>query len=57
MNLMNQNQSIQTVLDRHSVKEDMDYRIQLNATVDTIRLLLRQRLAFRGHDESESSNN
>ncbi|XP_078178591.1 uncharacterized protein LOC144572793 [Carex rostrata] len=57
MNLMNQNQSIQTVLDRHSVKEDMNYRIQLNATVDTIRLLLMQGLAFRGHDESESSNN
>ena len=34
MNLMDQNQSIQTMLDRHTVRQDMDYRIQLNDTVD-----------------------
>jgi Domain of unknown function (DUF4371) len=34
----------------------MEYRIQLNATLDTIPFLLRQSLSFHGHDEFESSD-
>nr|XP_011459928.1 PREDICTED: zinc finger MYM-type protein 1-like [Fragaria vesca subsp. vesca] len=34
-----------------------DYQIRLEASVDCIRFLLRQGLAFRGHDESENSSN
>uniref|UniRef100_A0A2N9I441 DUF4371 domain-containing protein n=1 Tax=Fagus sylvatica TaxID=28930 RepID=A0A2N9I441_FAGSY len=37
-------------------EEKIKYRIQLNATVDCIRFLLRQGLAFRGHDESLDSS-
>ncbi|GFY95342.1 dihydroxyacetone kinase [Actinidia rufa] len=34
----------------------MEYRTRLNASIDCVRFLLRQGLAFRGHDESESSS-
>ncbi|XP_075483747.1 uncharacterized protein LOC142523899 [Primulina tabacum] len=34
-----------------------DYRIRLNASIDCIRVLLRQGHSFRGHDETESSLN
>jgi Domain of unknown function (DUF4371) len=54
--LMNERQNIQAMIERQSVRQGMEYRIQLNATVDTIRFLLRQGLPFRGHDESESSD-
>uniref|UniRef100_A0A2N9FYF2 TTF-type domain-containing protein n=1 Tax=Fagus sylvatica TaxID=28930 RepID=A0A2N9FYF2_FAGSY len=35
----------------------IEYRTRLNASIDCIRFLLRQGLAFRGHDESEDSSN
>ncbi|KAL6565682.1 hypothetical protein OROHE_004737 [Orobanche hederae] len=35
----------------------LDYSIRLNASVDCIRWLLAQGLAFRGHDESDKSRN
>jgi Domain of unknown function (DUF4371) len=57
VDLMNQRQNIHMVIERQSVKDDVNYRVQLAATVDTIRLILRQGWAFRGHDESESSSN
>jgi Domain of unknown function (DUF4371) len=57
MNLINQRQNIYTVIERQSVKEGVNYRIQLAATIDTFRLILRQGWAFCGHNESESSNN
>ena len=54
---MNQKHGIQSIVERQSVRQEIDYRVQLTATVDLIRILLRQGLAFRGHDESESSKN
>lgn len=35
----------------------LSYRLQLNASIDCVRWLLRQGLAFRGHAESEGSSN
>jgi Domain of unknown function (DUF4371) len=49
--------NIQAVVETQSVRQVMEYRIQLNATIDAIRFLLRQGLPFRRHDESESSDN
>ncbi|XP_076950753.1 uncharacterized protein LOC143623810 [Bidens hawaiensis] len=37
-------------------QDEIDYRIRLTAVVDVIRFLLQQGLAFRGHDETISSN-
>jgi hypothetical protein len=55
--LMNQRQSIQVGLRRHGVKQEMEYRTRLEASVNTVHMLLRQGWPFCGHDESESSNN
>ncbi|XP_058192126.1 uncharacterized protein LOC131309524 [Rhododendron vialii] len=55
--LLNQRQHIQTVFDNQSNQARIDYRIRLNASVDSIWFLVRQGLAFRGHDESEHSSN
>ena len=55
--LINQNRSIQVVLVKYSVRDKADYRMCLIASVDCIRFLLRQGLAFRGHDESQSLKN
>ncbi|BFG20826.1 hypothetical protein CerSpe_071000 [Prunus speciosa] len=55
--LMNEKQHIENVFHKHSHQSRIDYRIRLNASVDCIRFLLRQGLAFRGHDESEDSSN
>ncbi|XP_031262833.1 zinc finger MYM-type protein 1-like [Pistacia vera] len=55
--LLNQDQHIQTFFYRHSSQARTEYRTRLNATVDCIRFLLRQGLAFRGHDESYDSSN
>jgi Domain of unknown function (DUF4371) len=45
------------VVERQSIRQGMKYHIQLNATIDTVWFLLRQGLPFRGHDESERSDN
>lgn len=55
--LMNQRQHVESVLSRQSEQAKKEYRIRLTATVDCVRFLLRQGLAFRGHDESEDSRN
>ena len=55
--LMNQKQHIETAFSRHSDKTQSKYRALLTATIDCIRFLLKQRLAFRGHDESKDSSN
>ncbi|CAN6575550.1 unnamed protein product [Malus baccata var. baccata] len=55
--LMNQNQHIQKIVHKQSDQARNDYRTRLNASLDCIRFLLRQGLAFRGHDESEDSSN
>uniref|UniRef100_A0A2N9GI12 TTF-type domain-containing protein n=1 Tax=Fagus sylvatica TaxID=28930 RepID=A0A2N9GI12_FAGSY len=54
--LMKPNQHINNVFVKQTKEEKIKYRIQLNATVDCIRFLLRQGLAFRGHDESSDSS-
>nr|KAJ0207608.1 hypothetical protein LSAT_V11C500250120 [Lactuca sativa] len=56
-NLMNQRQSIATAFDKQTDLIKTNQRIRLNASIDCIRFLLRQGLAFRGHDESEDSTN
>ncbi|XP_022865451.1 zinc finger MYM-type protein 1-like [Olea europaea var. sylvestris] len=53
----NQEQSIQSCLFKQSLQTRTEYRIRLNASIDCVRFLLRQGLAFRGHDESDDSNN
>ncbi|XP_052181936.1 uncharacterized protein LOC127794728 [Diospyros lotus] len=55
--LMNQEQHIQSAFFKQSKQVRSDYRIRLTASIDCIRLLLRQGLSFRGHDESENSKN
>ncbi|XP_059658681.1 uncharacterized protein LOC132305013 [Cornus florida] len=55
--LKNQNQHIQTIIVKQSDQTRIDYRKRLTASIDCIRYLLEQGLAFRGHDESEHSSN
>ena len=55
--LINQNQHIRTAYTRHSDKHRSDYRAHMIATIDSIQFLLKQGLAFRGHDESRDSGN
>ncbi|XP_062114586.1 uncharacterized protein LOC133825690 [Humulus lupulus] len=47
----------ETFANHKNDKDRKSYRVRLTASVDSIRFLLRQGLAFRGHDESEDSNN
>ncbi|XP_057747944.1 uncharacterized protein LOC130967139 [Arachis stenosperma] len=55
--LMKQKQHIEVVFQKHSDQAKRDYRTHLTATIECIRFLLRQGLAFRGDDESHNSNN
>ncbi|XP_057452471.1 uncharacterized protein LOC130744300 [Lotus japonicus] len=55
--LMKQAQHIDVALCKQSHQIKEHYRIHLTAVIDCIRFLLRQGLAFRGNDESESSSN
>ncbi|XP_042467409.1 zinc finger MYM-type protein 1-like [Zingiber officinale] len=55
--LMNQKQHIETCLVNQSSQVAIDYRVRLTASIDCIRFLVRQGLAFRGHDESTNSLN
>ncbi|KAJ0971407.1 hypothetical protein J5N97_019366 [Dioscorea zingiberensis] len=54
---MNQQQHIQTIVNKQNDQARSDYRKRLTASIDCIRFLLRQGLAFRGHDETEDSEN
>ncbi|KAM3202207.1 hypothetical protein P3L10_029831 [Capsicum annuum] len=54
---MRQEQSIQAAFVKPSNQTKLEYRIRLQASVDVVRLLLTQGLAFRGHREDESSLN
>lgn len=56
-NILNQKQHIQTAICKQTDEARNDYRIRLTASIDCIRFLLCQGLAFRGHDESEISEN
>ncbi|PIA65581.1 hypothetical protein AQUCO_00100820v1 [Aquilegia coerulea] len=55
--LLNQNQHIELVIIKQSNPARREYRVHLSAVADVIRFLLHQGLAFRGHDESETSSN
>ena len=55
--LMNQNQHIEVVISKQSKQVRDLYRRRLTASIDCIRFLLKQGLAFRGHDESTNSAN
>lgn len=55
--LMNQNEHIWTASARHAHKYRIDYQVHMIATIDCIWFLLKQGLAFRGHDESKDSSN
>ncbi|XP_028100922.1 zinc finger MYM-type protein 1-like [Camellia sinensis] len=46
-----------TIFFKQSDQALIEYRICLNASVDCVKFLLRQGLAFCGHDEYESSSN
>ncbi|KAH0689909.1 hypothetical protein KY289_017267 [Solanum tuberosum] len=53
--LLWQQQSIQSAFERQSNQIKHGYYIRLSVSVDVVRLLITQGLAFRGHDESKSS--
>ncbi|CAA7012844.1 unnamed protein product [Microthlaspi erraticum] len=55
--LVRQGQSIAHAFQKQTDVMKNQYRIRLNASVDSSRLLLRQGLPFRGHDETEDSSN
>ncbi|XP_042467523.1 uncharacterized protein LOC122050704 [Zingiber officinale] len=55
--LMNQKQHIETCLVNQSSQVAIDYHVHLTTSIDCIRFLVRQGLAFRGHDESTNSLN
>ncbi|XP_028070321.1 zinc finger MYM-type protein 1-like [Camellia sinensis] len=55
--LLNQNQHIETIFFKQSNQARIEYRTRLNSSVDCVKFLLRQGLAFRGHDESEKLSN
>ncbi|KAL6523426.1 hypothetical protein OROGR_017029 [Orobanche gracilis] len=57
VDLMKQSQHIEVAICRQSKQTRSLYRARLTASIDCVRYLLRQGLAFRGHDESESSFN
>ncbi|XP_076959366.1 uncharacterized protein LOC143635398 [Bidens hawaiensis] len=51
-----QRHNLDNVLSQQCKQDEIIYRVRLTAVVDVIRFLLKQGLAFRGHDESISSN-
>lgn len=55
--LMNQKQHIDFMMAGISDQAKVDYRVRLNASIECVRYLLMQSLLFRGHDESELSDN
>ncbi|XP_016473052.2 uncharacterized protein LOC107795005 [Nicotiana tabacum] len=56
-NLMQQKQSIQTAFYTQSTQTKLEHRLRLKVSIEVVRLLLNQGLAFRGHREDESSLN
>ena len=55
--LMNQRQSITSAFERQTTLQEKEQRIRLIASIDCVRFLLRQGLAFRGHNEKDDSHN
>nr|XP_011462100.1 PREDICTED: uncharacterized protein LOC101307575 [Fragaria vesca subsp. vesca] len=55
--LMNERQHVRNSIQKNAKPSRTSYQIRLTASVDCRRFLLRQGLAFRGHDESNNSSN
>ncbi|XP_076943248.1 uncharacterized protein LOC143613426 [Bidens hawaiensis] len=55
--LLNQDQSIQTFVDKKSEKEKSSYRLRLGASSSLAKRLVKLGAPFRGHDESKDSLN
>ena len=55
--LLNRKQHIDVSFDQISETTKKAYFTQLNGSIDTTRLLLKQGFPFRGHDESKESYN
>ncbi|XP_029151657.1 uncharacterized protein [Arachis hypogaea] len=55
--LMRPKQHITAAIEKQSEQAKKNYQIHLTATIDCIRFLLRQGLAFRGNDETDDSVN
>ncbi|XP_039115778.1 uncharacterized protein LOC120251287 [Dioscorea cayenensis subsp. rotundata] len=53
----NPRQHVTLKISQHSSEMEVAYRVRLTAVLDIMQFLLRQGLAFRGHDESSSSKN
>ncbi|XP_076921624.1 uncharacterized protein LOC143583110 [Bidens hawaiensis] len=51
-----QRHNLDNVLSQQCKQDEIVYRVRLTAVVDVFRFLLKQGLAFSGHDESISSN-
>ncbi|XP_060190817.1 uncharacterized protein LOC132620133 [Lycium barbarum] len=54
---MRQQQSIHAAFDKQLNQDKHGYEIRLAASIRVVRLLVKQGLAFRGHDESKASLN
>ena len=54
---MNQRTNVGRKIQRISKEEEKRYEIRLNSSIDVARFLIMQGEAFRGHDESSTSNN
>ena len=55
--MLNQKQHIQFSFAKQSDQARKDYRVCITATLDCIRFLLCQGLAFRGRDKTDNSHN
>ncbi|XP_060210659.1 uncharacterized protein LOC132637612 [Lycium barbarum] len=55
--LLRQKQSIQSVFTKPTDQQKLDYCTRLEAAINVLRYLLKQRLSFRGHREDISSFN
>jgi len=56
-NLMKPERSIGTALNKQKDVTKEEYLVRLNTSINAVRYLSHQGLAFRGHDESEKSKN
>nr|KAJ0197641.1 hypothetical protein LSAT_V11C700376230 [Lactuca sativa] len=54
--LMNQRQP-KTIHHKQTSLQEKEYQTRMNASIEGVRFLLRQGLAFRGHNEKEDSDN
>jgi hypothetical protein len=54
---MNQSQHIQNVFEKFTYEQIANNRLQLKATIDVVRVLTFQGIAFIGQDESVGSKN